>query len=188
MPGDDWQKYAGLRLLLAYQFATPGKKLLFMGAEFGQFSEWDHDGQIDWFLKEHPMPQGVQRLLMRLNELYRSRSALHAQDFGPSGLEWVEANDHEQSVLSFMRYGDNLHQLMVVLNFTPQPRHGYRVGVNYPGVWNEVLNTDAAQYGGSNLGNLGGVHAQEHGCHGRSHSLEVVVPPLGALFLEPAPK
>jgi 1,4-alpha-glucan branching enzyme len=188
MPGDDWQKYAGLRLLLAYQFATPGKKLLFMGAEFGQFSEWNHDGEIDWFLKDHPMPQGVQRLLTRLNELYRSRSALYAQDFGPNGLEWVEANDHEQSVLSFIRHGTDFHQLLVVLNFTPEPRHGYRVGVSHPGVWNEVLNTDAAEYGGSNLGNLGGVHAHDHACHGRSHSLEIVVPPLGAVFLEPAPK
>ncbi|HTM45368.1 MAG TPA: 1,4-alpha-glucan branching protein GlgB, partial [Polyangiaceae bacterium] len=187
MPGDEWQKYAGLRLLLAYQFAIPGKKLLFMGGELGQFSEWNHDGSVDWFLKDHPQPQGIMRLVARLNELYRSRSALHVQDFGNTGLEWIEANDHEQSVLSFLRHDTSFHQLMVVLNFTPVPRGSYLLGVNHPGRWREILNTDAGDYGGSNLGNLGEVNTTEQGAHGRRYSLELVLPPLGALFLEPCP-
>ena len=185
MPGDDWRKFANLRLLLAYMYAQPGKKLLFMGGEFGQRDEWTHDRSLDWHLLQYPPHQGLQRCVMDLNRLYRDEPALHELDNHPAGFEWIDCHDADSSVLSFLRKAaDPRHgALLVVCNFTPVPRQNYLVGVPYPGFWREILNSDAAIYGGSGCGNLGGLQAGSAGTHGRPHSLSLTLPPLAALFL-----
>ncbi len=187
MPGDAWQKFANLRLLYGYMFATPGKKLLFMGAEFGQWKEWNHDGALDWQLASEPAHAGVARWLADLNRLYRGEPALHRLDFEPAGHDWIDANDSEQSVICWMRHGGG-RDVAAVLNFTPVPRPGYRVGVPRPGRWRELLNSDAEAYGGSGWGNQGGVEAEAAPWHGRPQSLMLSLPPLGALFLTDAPE
>ncbi len=185
LPGDDWQKFANLRLLLAYMYAQPGKKLLFMGGEFGQWREWNHDESLDWHLLSYTSHAGVQRLVKDLNTLYRSEPALHDFDFSPAGFEWVDCNDTEQSVLSFLRKGKSpADVVLAVFNFTPVPRPDYRVGVPRPGFWQEILNGDAREYGGSGLGNLGGVRAHRIAFHGRPYSLSVTLPPLAATFFK----
>jgi len=183
MPGDDWQKFANLRLLLGYQYAQPGKKLLFMGGEVGQRREWDHEGSVDWHLLAHPHHAGIQRWVRDLNRLYRSEPALHELDCQPGGFEWIDPDDRESSVLSFLRRSRGGRQVAVVCNFTPVPRQGYRVGVPEPGRWEEVLNSDAREYGGSGWGNFGGVQAEPLPRHGRPYSLQLVLPPLAVVFL-----
>jgi 1,4-alpha-glucan branching enzyme len=186
MPGDLWQKVANLRLLFGYMYAQPGKKLLFMGGEFGQWQEWNHDMSLDWHLVDSPLHHGVQRWVRDLNTFYRSEPALHQRDCEGSGFEWVDANDSEQSVISFLRKGkkpgDNL---LIACNFTPLPRHNYRIGVSLGGQWQEVLNSDARWYGGSGQGNLGVVTAAPVPWHGRTHLLNLTLPPLGIVIMKP---
>jgi 1,4-alpha-glucan branching enzyme len=183
MPGDRWQALANLRLLLAYQWTFPGKKLLFMGAELAQPTEWDFRSPLPWHLLDDPANAGVQKLVSDLNQLYVSKPALHRFEFEPSGFDWVEANDGLHSVFSFLRRaGDD--QLLVVLNFTPVPRHGWRVGVPAPGEYREVLNTDSQHYGGTNIGNLHTVHAHGVPAHGKAASLEINLPPLAAVVFQ----
>jgi 1,4-alpha-glucan branching enzyme len=189
MPGDDWQKRANLRLLLAYMWAQPGKKLLFMGGEFGQWQEWNHEASLDWHLATPGSGHaGLARLVGELNRLYRGEKALHELDCAPGGFEWVDADDSEHSVFAFLRRDARGAPLLVVLNCTPVARSNHRLGVDLPGQWNEVLNTDAEVYGGSNHGNLGGVEAAPIGRHGRRFSLSLVLPPLAALYLQPVAK
>ncbi len=184
MPGDPWQKFANLRLLLSYMYGQPGKKLLFQGAEIGQWREWAHEASVDWHLLGDESHAGIQRLLSDLNRLYREEPALHDLDLDEAGFEWIAANDSEQSVVSFLRKGKDDEVVLVALNFTPLPRHNYRLGVPSAGLWEEVLNSDAADYGGSGQGNLGGVQAAPFPFHGRPASLTLTLPPLGAVFLK----
>ena len=185
MPGDDWQKFANLRLLLGYMYAHPGKKLLFMGDEFGQRREWNHDDSLDWHLLQVPQHQGVQQWLKHLHILYRGEPALHELDVEPGGFEWVDCADWEKSIISFLRIGKTAGDyLLVVCNFTPVMRYDYRVGVPTGGYWKEVLNSDAGEYGGSGHGNLGGINAMPVPYHGRYHSFPLIVPPLGIIFFK----
>ena len=185
MPGDAWQRFANLRLLLAYMWAQPGKKLLFMGGEFGQWREWRHDESLDWHLLAGAPHEGVRRLVADLNALYRREPALHRRDCEPSGFEWVDCADWQGSIISFLRNGAVGERLLVACNFTPVPRLGYRIGVPAGGVWSEVFNSDAAEYGGVGMGNLGAVQAESVRAHGREFSLSLLLPPLAALFLKP---
>ncbi|HSA63050.1 MAG TPA: 1,4-alpha-glucan branching protein GlgB [Nitrospira sp.] len=183
MPGDDWQKFANLRLLYGYMFAQAAKKLLFMGGEIGQWSEWAHDRSLDWDLLQYPLHHSLQRWVSDLNHLYRSQPALYEHDIDPAGFEWVDCNDAEASVISLLRKGATTHDLVLVAcNFTPVPRTNYRIGVPRGGYWQEVLNSDAALYGGGGWGNLGGMDAAPVPLHGRSHSLTLTLPALSALF------
>jgi 1,4-alpha-glucan branching enzyme len=185
MAGDEWQKFANLRAYFAFMFAHPGKKLLFMGGEFAQWSEWNHDTSLDWHLLQHPKHAGVQTLVRDLNAIYRSRAALHELDSDPRGFDWIEANDSDNSVYSFLRLGRAQERpIVIVCNFTPMPRHAYRVGVPHAGFYREILNTDAAFYGGSNLGNAGGVTAEPVPAHGRPCSVVLTLPPLATLYFE----
>ena len=185
MPGDMWQQFANLRLLLAYQYAHPGKKLLFMGQEFAQRQEWSEARSLDWHLLQYDSHRGIQRLVQDLNKTLCSEAALHQVDFDWQGFEWLDANDSDNSVFSFVRTGRNPDDLvLVVLNATPVVRYGYRIGVPRPGHFDEILNTDAGIYGGSNVGNLGGMNTSEHAWMGRSSSLALTLPPLGAVFLK----
>ena len=182
MPGDDWKKFANLRLLLAYQWFTPGKKLLFMGGEIGQWKEWDHDGEIDWALLAFESHAGVQRLVCDLNRLYRDSPSLHRGDCDPAGFAWIDCNDSDQSTLSFVRLEPGGEEMTaIVCNFTPVPRLGFRVGLPKAGRWAEVLNGDAAVYGGSGMGNLGAVDATATPAHGYPASMTITLPPLAAV-------
>jgi len=183
MPGDRWQKFANLRLLYAYMFSQPGKKLLFMGSEIAQWREWNHETSLDWHLLEEAPHAGVQRLVGDLNRCYSSEPALHARDTDPSGFEWIDGDDSERSAISYLRLGEpGDPPILVILNFTPVVRHEYRVGVPIEGEWAEVLNTDALHYGGSGVGNLGRVQTQSIEAHGHASSLEVTLPPLAAVW------
>ncbi|MBM3222896.1 MAG: 1,4-alpha-glucan branching protein GlgB [Candidatus Tectomicrobia bacterium] len=183
MPGSDWDKYANLRLLLGYMYAQPGKKLLFMGGEFGQWREWNHDTSLDWHLLASPAHAGLQRWVRDLNYLYCSTPALYEGDCQPEGFSWVDCNDASNSVLCFLRQGRTTrHAILVVCNFTPVPRAHYRVGVPWGGVWQEVLNSDAGEYDGQGMGNMGAVAARPIAHHGRPYSLELTLPSLGMLF------
>jgi 1,4-alpha-glucan branching enzyme len=185
MPGDVWQKRANLRLLFGYQYAQPGKKLLFMGSEFGQWREWHHDESLDWHLLQYADHQGLQLLVKDLNRLHRDEPALHQRDFSPEGFEWIDASDAESSVVSFLRRGASPDEaVLVVGNFTPVPRTNYRVGVPYAGYWREILNTDAKEYGGSGWGNSGGVDAVPVPQHGRQNSVVLTLPPLGMVWFK----
>jgi 1,4-alpha-glucan branching enzyme len=186
MPGDDWQKFANLRLLHSYMYAQPGKKLLFMGGEIAQRAEWNHEDSLEWHLLQYEPHAGVQRLVRDLNRLYRSEPALQV-DLHPEGFSWVDCNDNQASTLSLLRLNPREGaSLLAVFNFTPVPRHGYRVGVDLPGFWQEVFNSDALEYGGGGVGNAGGVEAQAAPMHGRPYSLELTLPPLGAVFFTPS--
>jgi 1,4-alpha-glucan branching enzyme len=185
MPGDDWQKFANLRLLFAYMFAQPGKKLLFMGGEFGQYREWSHDNSLDWHLLESPLHRGLQAWMEQLNRAYRGEGALHWFDNDPQGFEWVDCNDAPASVISLLRKGKTADDaVLITCNFTPVPRVGYKVGVPAAGYWKEILNSDAREYGGGGIGNMGGAEALAESVHGRPYSLRLTLPPLGALFLK----
>jgi len=185
MPGDDWQKFANLRLLFGYMYAQPGKKLIFMGGELGQWSEWAHDRSVDWHLLETPRHAGLQRWLQDLNRLYRDAPAMHAADFSKEGFQWIDCNDSVHSTISLIRrHGEPTDDVIAVFNFTPVPRQNYRVGVPGGGAWEEVLNSDARDYGGSGQGNLGLLETAPVPFHGRSHSLNLTLPPLGVLFLK----
>jgi 1,4-alpha-glucan branching enzyme len=186
MPGDTWQKFANLRAYYGFMFGHPGKKLLFMGCEFGQEREWNHDQSLDWHLLDSPMHAGVQRLMRDLNHLYKVTPALYQQDFVPAGFEWIEHNDAERSVISFIRRGhDDQTYIVVVSNFTPSSQKGYRLGVPQAGSYRERINTDSAHYGGSNVGTpLGVATAQSVPWHGKSHSVLLDLPPLATVMLE----
>jgi 1,4-alpha-glucan branching enzyme len=183
MPGDDWQKFANLRMLLGYQWTFPGKPLIFMGCEFGQSSEWNANAGLDWWLLEAgPYHRGVQRFVEDLNRLYTSEPGLWESDYDYSGFNWVDCADHTNSVLSFGRKNhDGSSQLVIILNLTPVPRSRYRIGLPKPGKWREVLNSDAAIYGGGNQGNFGGVYAEDYQAHGQPYSAEFSLPPLSLL-------
>jgi 1,4-alpha-glucan branching enzyme len=183
MAGDEWQQFANLRLLFGYQWAQPGKKLLFMGGEFGQKREWYHEEGLEWWVLQFPWHSGVQKLVADLNRVYREQPALYEREFDPATFEWVDANDGDSSVLSFLRRGHH-DVILVVGNFTPVLRETHRVGVPEGGWWRELLNSDAAIYGGSNQGNGGGVMAEDVRHHGRPFSLKLRLPPLGILFLK----
>jgi 1,4-alpha-glucan branching enzyme len=186
MPGDRWQQMANLRALYAYMWAHPGKKLLFMGGEFAQEQEWSHDRSLDWHLLERPDHQGVQTLVGDLNGIYRDEPALWERDAVPEGFQWLELNDAAANVIAFARFSaDNERALVCVCNFSPVVRPGYRVGLPKPGVWREVLNTDAGAYGGSGVGSLGAVEAGEASWHGQRWSAELQLPPLGVVWLVP---
>jgi 1,4-alpha-glucan branching enzyme len=181
--GDEWQKFAGLRGLYAYQWGMTGKKLLFMGGEIAQRQEWKHDSSVDWHLLEHHPHQGVMQLIGDLNKLYREQPALHQLDNQPGGFDWIDCLDSASSIISFLRKGKTADRILVVCNFTPVVRENYRIGVPCPGYWKEVLNTDAGCYGGSNIGNDGGVHAEFTPMHGQPYSLNLKIPPLGVMYL-----
>jgi len=187
MPGDEWQKFAGLRLLYGYMWSHPGKKLLFQGCELAQWSEWNHDGEVEWNLLDYPGHAGMRRWLSDLNAHYKGDPALHQTDFQHKGFEWVDFHDSEASVLAFLRF-DKEHQDMTLacFNFTPIVRENYRVGVPKDGMWKEVLNSDSQWYHGSGVGNAGAVMAQHSEIHGRPYSLTLTLPPLGAVILKPA--
>jgi 1,4-alpha-glucan branching enzyme len=184
MPGDDWQRFANLRLLLSYQWTHPGKKLLFMGQEFGQRGEWSHERGPDWAALGDPRHAGVKRLVGDLNRLYRELPALHRHDFDGEGFAWIDCDDQDQSVLAFQRRAGDAF-VVVVHNFTPVVREGYRVGVPAGGTYRELLNSDASIYGGSNVGNAGHVRAEAVPRHGHAHSLSLTLPPLAAVILVP---
>jgi 1,4-alpha-glucan branching enzyme len=187
MPGDEWQRFANLRALLAYMYAVPGKKLLFMGCEFGQGREWSHDTSLEWHLLEYAHHEGLQRLVRDLNTTYRAEAALHELDCDPAGFQWVEANDAQRSVVAFLRKGSQPGDVVLVAcNFTPVPRHGYRIGVPTPGEWSEILNTDAPLYGGTGQGNLGGVRSSPVAQQGQPYSIVTTLPPLGVVLFRGA--
>jgi 1,4-alpha-glucan branching enzyme len=186
MPGDDWQRFANLRLLLGYQWTQAGKKLLFMGGELGQPEEWDHDSAVGWHLRDDPRHAGVERWVRDLNTLHRAEPALHERDVEPGGFEWLDAGDADGGTLSFLRLGEGPGDVAaVVLNLTPTPHERFRVGLPTGGAWREALNSDAEIYGGSGMGNLGRVTAEATPWHGRAHSAQIVLPPLGVVVLLP---
>ena len=185
MSGNEWQKFANLRALLGYMYAQPGKKLLFMGAEFGQWSEWSHDRSLDWHLLANPQHAGLQRWVHDLNHLLRQEPALHDLDFSAEGFRWIDCNDTQQSTISLIRRGrSRKNTLIIACNFTPVPRHNYRLGAPDSGIWLEILNSDARDYGGSGQGNLGSLEAAPVPSHGLPHSLNLTLPPLAAVFLK----
>jgi 1,4-alpha-glucan branching enzyme len=183
MPGDEWQRFANLRAYYSFMFAHPGKKLLFMGSEFAQDTEWNHDISLPWHLADQPLHAGVQQLIRDLNRLYRSHGALHQLDCDPNGFEWLVTDDADNSVFAWQRKGrEENDRVVAVVNFTPQVLRDYRVPVPFAGRWREIFNSDAAAYGGSNIGNAGGVSATvKHGIP----ELHIVLPPLAAVFFVP---
>jgi 1,4-alpha-glucan branching enzyme len=185
MPGDEWQQFANLRALFGYMWAHPGKKLLFMGGEFAQRREWTHDAALEWWVTQFPLHAGVQRFVRDANRVYRDEPALHELDFDTPGFEWLVADDRDASVLAFIRRARSGAPLLAVCNFTPVPRTNYVVGVPTGGTWREILNSDAAAYGGSGMGNLGVVRAAPVPAHARYHSLSLTLPPLAAVYLKP---
>ncbi|MCG8428785.1 MAG: alpha amylase C-terminal domain-containing protein, partial [Chromatiales bacterium] len=185
MPGDAWQRFASLRLLYSYMFTYPGKKLLFMGCEFAQGREWDEGTALDWYLLERPQHQGIRALVSRLNQLYRELPALHNLEFTEEGFEWIDCHDASQSVLSYLRKSPDGQIAVVVLNFTPVPRENYRLGVPRPGQYRELLNSDSDYFGGSNMGNAGLVVTEDVAWMNHDQSINVTLPPLGALVFTP---
>jgi 1,4-alpha-glucan branching enzyme len=185
LPGDAWQRAATLRALYTFMYVHPGKKLLFMGGEFGQWREWTHEASLDWHLIDQEPHRGIARFVEDLNRLYVAEPALHQLDFEPGGFEWIDCNDYEDSVISLLRRGHDAREWVIaVLNWTPVVRQGYRVGVPEPGHYRELLNSDASWYGGSNVGNLGDVEAAPVPAHGRPYSLDLTLPPLGGIVLK----
>jgi 1,4-alpha-glucan branching enzyme len=190
MPGDEWQRFANLRLLFAHMYANPGKKLIFMGGEFGQWREWNHDAGLDWHLLDNPIHEGLRRWLEDLNKAYRDIPALHELDMSPDGFEWIDCCDTENSIVSIIRRSKARPDEMVaiILSFTPMPRYNYQIGLPRGGRWREILNSDATLYGGSGQGNMGGLDAVPIPLHGRRYSVPVTIPPLGAVFLLSEPE
>ncbi|WP_340695260.1 1,4-alpha-glucan branching protein GlgB [Hydrogenobacter thermophilus] len=188
MPKDWWQKFANLRLLLTYMYAHPGKKLLFMGGEFAQWEEWNHDKGLDWFLLNYPTHRGVYKLVKDLNRIVKENPALYELDFSPEGFEWIDFSDHEQSVISFIRKDTSgKNSILAVFNFTPVPRYNYQIGVPNGGFWRRLINSDAQEYGGSGHGDTEGIYAQEVPFHGRPYSLSLTLPPLGGMYFRRDP-
>jgi 1,4-alpha-glucan branching enzyme len=188
MPGDDWQRFATMRAYLGFMWAHPGKKLIFMGTEIAERDEWNHDGQVNWSLLDHGPHRGMQRLTRDLNRLYSAEPALHRLDAEGGGFRWVIGDDRAQSVLGFIRRSgeDDPKPVLALFNFTPVPRLHYRIGVPKSGTWIERLNTDAAVYGGANLGNGGSLQTEAMPSHGYEQSLVVAIPPLASVWLQPA--
>ncbi len=185
MPGDEWQRFATLRSLWGYMYAHPGKKLVFMGGEFGQWREWNHDSSLDWHLLESPTHLGMQRWVKDLNRIYREEAALFERDFSNDGFSWIDCNDTDNSVISFTRKGTPKGEMVIVIgNFTPVPQHNYRIGVPVGGFWQEILNSDAMIYGGSGQGNMGGLDATPIPAHGHFQSLCLTLPPLAVLYFK----
>jgi 1,4-alpha-glucan branching enzyme len=185
-PGDDWQKAATLRALYGFMYAHPGKKLMFMGTEFGQRREWNYDNSLDWHLLEDRFHGGLSAFVRDLNRAYTSEPALHEVDFEAAGFSWLDCNDNENSTLSFIRRGrDGRTPIVAVLNFTPVQRDGYRIGVPLPGTYTELLNSDAEIYGGGNVGNSGAVDTEPFASHGHPQSLRLKLPALSCLLLKP---
>jgi 1,4-alpha-glucan branching enzyme len=188
MPGDNWQKFANLRALFGFMWGHPGKKLLFMGGEFGQWREWAHDHELDWHLTGVEAHAGLQRFVAQLNRVYRESPALWQLDFTPAGFEWVVADDADASVFAFLRKPrDRGSPILVVSNMTPVPRTNYMMGVPWPGSWREILNSDAAEFGGSGWGNFGGVETVPIRSHGRVHAVVLTLPPLSTLMFQLMP-
>jgi len=185
MAGDEWQRFANLRLMFAWMYANPGKKLLFMGGELAQWKEWNHDASLEWHLLDFPQHAGISRWLEDLNKAYRDVGAFHEGDMHPEGFEWIDCCDTENSVVSLVRRGksEDDELLVAVLSFTPMPRYNYQIGVPRGGHWRELLNSDAEVYGGTGQGNMGGVDASPIPLHGRKWSVTLTLPPLGAVFL-----
>ncbi|MDH5572383.1 MAG: 1,4-alpha-glucan branching enzyme, partial [Gammaproteobacteria bacterium] len=183
MPGDEWQRFANLRLLYTYMFTYPGKKLLFMGCEFAQGDEWNHAKTLDWYVLDYPLHQGVQKLVTDLNLLYKTEKALYHYDFEHHGFEWLDCHDVQHSILSYIRKSDDGF-IIIILNFTPVPRENYRVGMPMPGHYQEVINSDSEYYGGSNIGNQGHIETENISCMGRNQSIVLNLPPLSALVLK----
>ena len=185
MPGDDWQKFANTRAYYAYMWGFPGKKLLFMGQEFGQWAEWNFNQSLDWHLMDYSPHQGLQSLVRDLNRLHREKSPLYSRDCEPGGFQWIAVDDADNSVFAWLRWGTPESRPIAVLsNFTPVARYGYRIGLPYPGRWREILNTDAGEYGGSGVGNSGAVHAFSHPSHGFPAHADINLPPLATIYLE----
>jgi 1,4-alpha-glucan branching enzyme len=184
MPGDRWQKFANLRLLYAYMYSQPGKKLLFMGNELAQWREWNHDASLDWHLLDDTPHRQIELLVGTLNHLYRSERALHELDAEPAGFHWLVPDDAEHSVLVYERVSRDDERILCALNFTPMPRHNYRIGVPVLGRYDELLNTDAVELGGAGHGNFGSVESAPLPSHRREFSITITVPPLGAVFLK----
>jgi 1,4-alpha-glucan branching enzyme len=187
MPGDEWQRFANLRAYFGFMWGHPGKKLLFMGQEFAQGTEWNHDSELPWWLLQHEHHVGVQRLVRDLNKLYREQPALHQLDCDSAGFEWIDAHDGERSIYSWVRKDGQGNQVIVVANMTPVPRKAFRLGVpEGASAWREALNTDSVFYGGSNLGNgRAPLRVQAASSHGRAQSIELTIPPLATVFLTP---
>ena len=186
MPGDDWQRFANLRVLFGYQWMFPGKKLLIMGGELGQSREWNANAELDWWLlNEGPYHRGTQKFIEDLNRLYQAEPALWETDYDMEGFYWMDCSDHEHSVLSFVRQSaDRKSLLLIVLNLTPVLRHSYRIGLPESGFWKEALNSDASAYGGSNQGNLGGVHAEPQRMHNQPFSASLTLPPMSLVVFK----
>jgi 1,4-alpha-glucan branching enzyme len=186
MPGDPWQRFANLRMLYGYQYTMPGKKLLFMGGELGQWTEWNHDTELDWALQGHRFHDGLKTFLKDLNEVYRSHGALHEVDFEWPGFSWIRCDDWQNSVFAHIRHARDRDDFVVcVLNFTPVPRTDYRIGVPRPGFYSEIINSDSSLYGGTDVGNAGGAYSADIPSHGQNQSLLLRLPPLGMLILKP---
>ncbi|PWD99317.1 1,4-alpha-glucan branching protein GlgB [Marinilabilia rubra] len=183
MPGDDWQKFANLRVLFSYMYGHPGKKLHFMGMELGQWAEWNYESSLDWHLLDSDMHRAFHHFMKELNSIYRQYPALYEADFSPEGFEWLDANDSENSILGFMRYDkEKKQEVLVMANFTPEPRYNYRVGVPHDTHWSEIFNSDARQYGGSGMGNFGGVNANPVPYHEKDQSINILLPPLAVVM------
>jgi len=185
IPGDWWQKFASLRLLYGYQWTHPGKKLLFMGQEFGQWREWSEARQLDWDLLDHETHRGLKRWMTDLNAVYTAQPALYQHDFDAKGFRWIDADDSDNSVFAYIRFADDPKDFVVIAaNFTPVPRYAYRLGVPEAGHYIEVLNSDSGHYGGSDVGNSGGVDSEVGESHSLPHSVTLTIPPLGMLMLK----
>jgi 1,4-alpha-glucan branching enzyme len=185
MPGDEWQKFANLRLLYSYMFAHPGTKLLFMGNEFGQSAEWNFESSLDWHLLQYPLHNGLKLLVTSLNELYKTQAALHEKQFSPEGFEWINYSDHQNAVMSFIRKGNQpTDDLIVVCNFTPVVRSNYRIGLPKKGKLTEIFNSDASVYGGSGLSNTNNLTIEASPSDGREYSIELLLPPLSVIVFK----
>lgn len=185
MPGDEWQRFANLRLLIGYMFGHPGKKLLFMGSEFGQVREWMHDESLEWHVLQFSQHSGMQNWVKDVNRVYKNEPALYEDDNSWAGFEWIDCNDSDNTVLSFLRKSPSTGEVIVcIYNFNPVPKYNYKVGVTKSGYWKEILNSDAGIYFGSNMGNLGGVETSDYSTHAKPYTLDITLPPLGAVFLK----
>jgi 1,4-alpha-glucan branching enzyme len=185
MPGDDWQKFANMRLLLGYMYGEPGKKMLFMGGEFGQWWEWDHDQSLQWHLLQYEPHKGLKNFVKELNRIYHSEPCMYESDMDHSGFEWIDFRDADATVVSFIRRDRaGKVNLIFVFNFTPLPRNNYRIGVPFPGYYQEIMNSDAGIFGGSNMGLGGGIRSEDIPCHGKQYSINLQLPPLAMLLLK----